>query len=465
MTSRQVCRVNNLSFSFSSSKALISELSFSLHFGQKIALVGPNGCGKTSLLKLLDSQLEAFGGTMFISSSRVCVGQHTGDLSISGGEARIACLRRAFESNSELLLLDEPTNDLDISAREWFFGSFNCFLGAMLIISHDPELLDSVDEIWELQNGSFTKHPSGFAEYVKRIEAEEQQLEKKIESIESELAKKERKAKETLAKQEKRAARGKKTGEKQNLPKVIRGAKKRQAQNTLAKLKDVHEKRVDDEKLELMAAKKKLREMSLFKWEASITRPPSGKRVCEVEGFSLKDSNINLSFVVNGSERIHLKGSNGSGKSTLLKALAQNMDALHRSRGKFYMGVPFCLFDQRLSQFKSEMYLWKWFQEKLEQDTATSRQLLGRLGFEQEEQERPVNVLSGGEKIRIELALCVNQKKTPQLLLLDEPTNHLDLSSRKILYEFLEQFEGALIVVSHDTHFLGSLEFDQVLEL
>lgn len=464
MTSLQVCRVIDLSFSFTTSEPLISGLSFNLHLGQKIALVGPNGCGKTTLLKIIDSQIDAEGECV-VTTNRHFVGQFDGDLLLSRGEAKQAVLRAALFSHIELVLLDEPTNDLDAENKAWLLKCLIDFEGALLIVSHDPVILDIVDEIWELKNGQIIKHPHGFENFVSRLNSEEASLEQKIASLESEADKRERMARTAIERQQKRSIRGHKSGIKQNLPKIVRGAKKRQAQNTLAKVKSVHESRVEDNKQLVIEAQKKLREMSMFKWDASVTRPPSAKRVCAVENFALSKHDHAISFLLTGPSRIHLKGANGSGKSTLLKALAQDSNALKRCIGKFYLGVPYCLFDQRLSQFDSNEELWQWFQRKLEWDVAKSRQLLGRLGFEQDEQSRPMKELSGGEKIRIELAVCVNQKTSPQLLLLDEPTNHLDLTSRKILVKFLKQFEGALIVVSHDAYFLSVLEFDQVVEL
>jgi ATPase subunit of ABC transporter with duplicated ATPase domains len=106
-----------------------------------------------------------------------------------------------------------------------------------------------------------------------------------------------------------------------------------------------------------------------------------------------------------------------------------------------------------------------WFQNATGLEQSLARSLLGRLGFEQDDQLRPVSVLSGGERVRLEIALALNVAAPPQMLLLDEPTNHLDLESRRILQSFVEGFEGGLVVVSHDEAFVSSLDFDAILDL
>ncbi|MBL8018121.1 MAG: ABC-F family ATP-binding cassette domain-containing protein [Leptospirales bacterium] len=462
---------DRISFSYSET-ALLRDVSFTLHLGQKAALVGPNGSGKTSLLRILAGALEATGQVQ-TSSSFAFVQQHSQNSGVSGGEARLAALREAFNSPTTLLLLDEPTNDLDEAARTWFLHSLMQFSGAALIVSHDPSVLNAVDAIYEIKHGTLIKHPPGFESFVDRVATEETSLQEQISNITSALKARERKARAVIERQEKRASRGERHGRKANLPQILRGMKKRQAQNTLARLKTVQTDRTAGEREELILARQRLRDANDFIWDGSFTRPPASKRVCEVRDFvlltetetSLRSSPRPVSFVLSGPMRVHLRGANGSGKSTLMRTLSGDGDARRRCSGDFFLGVRHSLMDQQLAQFQSSETLWSWMQPRLEQDVGSTRSILGRLGFTQDEQQRPVNQLSGGEKMRIELCLCLHRNHSPQLLLLDEPTNHLDLQSRRILGNFLSQFEGALIVSSHDIHFLNSLHFDFVVDL
>jgi ATPase subunit of ABC transporter with duplicated ATPase domains len=467
MAKANLVRISNLSFSYFESEPLIEGLSLVLSAGQRIALTGPNGCGKSTLLRLIVGQLQAREGAV-VRESRVSVlsqdasGEHP---NLSGGESRWRSFEAAFQSQADFLLLDEPTNDLDEESKMEFFQKLANFSGAALIVSHDPQVLDSVDEIWELKKGRLQKHPPGYLAYVERIEGEERRLVEQIASLERDKRDRESQARLVTERQEKRAQRGKLAGIRSNLPKIVRGHKKRKAEATLAKLNDVHSKRLQASEAELESARRRLRQISVFKWDTSVSKPPHSKRLISVLDLKMRGFQTPLSFEVLGPKRVHLAGRNGSGKSTLLRALSGDTAALSRVSGSLSVGVPFHLFDQKLSQFSSPLPLWEWFHARISRQISEARQILGRLGFEQEEQERPVLGLSGGEKVRLELAAAVYAREVPQLLLLDEPTNHLDLESRRILVEFLKSYEGALLLVSHDQRFLQSLSFDMRIDL
>jgi ATPase subunit of ABC transporter with duplicated ATPase domains len=256
--------------------------------------------------------------------------------------------------------------------------------------------------------------------------------------------------------QDKRAAQGRKAAFKANLPAIFRGTLKRRAQETAGRLDAVHEKRARADEQKLTAARHRLRQLSCFRWDTSASAPPFGKLLVRIPQLGLE---------LRGPRRLHLRGRNGSGKTTLLLAIAGDSDARRRFGGEIVVSTPVCLFDQRLARFDSAQSLWQWFGERLLSDTAAARTLLGRLGFEQQDQLRPVKCLSGGERVRLELALALLRPGPPQLLLLDEPTNHLDLESRRILTEFLRSYAGALIVVSHDERFVDSMQVDESIDL
>jgi len=457
MSVQPLLAVSRLGFSYASGEPLLADLSLTLADGERVALVGPNGSGKTTLVRLLAGELQPDSGV--IRGARpLHITQHVTaeNTARSGGEARLAALRSAFAAATRVLLLDEPTNDLDPDARVHFAEMLDDFRGAVLIVTHDPELLDRVDAIWELKNGSLQIHPPGFAAYAQRIEQEEARLRQIVDSLESEKRKAALKARIVSERQEKRAVRGEKAGKKANLPAIFAGTLKRRAQETAARLEGVHEKRLHEEERKIAAARRRLRQLSCFRWDQAACAPPAGKRLVRAERIGLE---------VRGPQRLQLRGRNGSGKTTLLAAIAGDREAQRRFGGEIQVSAPVCLFDQRLARFDSGQPLWEWFRERLVTDTAAARTLLGRLGFEQEEQLRPVSCLSGGERVRLELALALHRPETPQLLLLDEPTNHLDLESRRILTEFLRSYTGALIVASHDERFIETLRIDATLDL
>lgn len=461
-----------LHFSYNSDKKLFEGLSLSLFYGQKVALVGSNGSGKSTLLRVLSKNLAPDAGRMAGHDALIFVDQFVTascamnvDGARSGGEIRLSAIREAFEGAARVLLLDEPTNDLDVDAKAYFLKSFRKFQGALLIVTHDPVILDEVDEIWELRDRRIQKHPAGYSAYLSRIEDEERHLQNVVASLESEKKKAVSRSREVVARQEKRMERGKKAGIKSNQPKGYRGTLKRQAETTHAKVKRVHEKLVDGNTQRCHDAKVRLRQLSLFKWDSGVTRPPDSKRMIEFVEVGLPFWKKRLNLCATGPKRIHLKGANASGKSTLLQAMAGKSEAIGRTQGVIFAAEPLQVFDQKLSQFNQTIPLWRWFQGKLGVEISLARRILGRLGFEQDDQERSLSALSGGERVRIELALAVQAKTPPQLLLLDEPTNHLDIESRRILQKFVNDFQGAMVVVSHDQQFLESLIFDEVLVL
>lgn len=459
-------KADHLSFSFASKEPIFSDLHLTLT-NQKVALVGPNGSGKTTLLRILSGAVAPEEGRVSGSEHTVLIEQHISTLGtpLSGGEARLTALRDAFLSHGKILLIDEPSNDLDSDARDWLRQRIIAWKSPLLLVSHDPMILDLVDEIWELQHGKLIKHPPGFSAFVDRLNDEETRLRNELDSMRSQSKKTEAHAREVVEAQHKRMAQGKKDGIKSNLPKIIRGALKRQAEQTFAKVKAVHDDRVDQTRKRVEEIQARLRSMSMFAWDASVTRPPVGKTLIKMADVRLEKFAIPLNFQMIGPRRIHLAGKNGSGKSTLLRALAQDPDALSRLSGQLSVMTPFVLFDQTLSQFTESARLCDWFQQKTNLEVSVARTILGRLGFDQEEQLRPVAGLSGGEKVRLEIALAIHQKESPQVLLLDEPTNHLDLESRKILLEFIENFAGGMVLVSHDESLIKSLEFDEKINL
>ena len=457
MSVHSLLTATRLRFSYGSGEPLIADVSLRLSAGQRIALVGPNGSGKSTLVRLLSGELQPDAGTI-TGAPPLQVAQHvTAEISTrSGGEARLQSLRAAFSAGASVILLDEPTNDLDPDARTHFAALLDDYQGAVLMVTHDPALLDRVDEIWELRSGGLQCHAPGFAAYAQRIEQEEARLRHAIASLEQEKRRGELKAAAVHERQEKRAARGRKAGKKANLPAICRGTLQRRAEETAGKLDAVHEKRGQEDARKLTAARRRLRQLSCFRWDGAAAVPPAGKRLVQV---------ARLDFVLRGPRRVHLRGRNGSGKSTLLAAIAGDQQARQRFGGEILVGAPVCLFDQRLARFTSAQPLWDWFRGRLGTDTAAARTLLGRLGFEQEDQLRPVACLSGGERVRLELALALYLAEPPQLLLLDEPTNHLDLESRRILTDFVHGYPGALIVVSHDERFLNALRIDESIDL
>ncbi len=472
-----------------------------VHLGQKVGLVGANGSGKSSLFLLLQHQIHADRGDMsYPQDWRIAsVEQETPDLkssvldhtidgnaeyrqlelrrhsaeleggealahwhhdfdsidgystpskaarllaglgfdeaaqtrpvaSFSGGWRMRVNLARALLQPSELLLLDEPTNHLDLDAIVWLERWLNRYQGTLLVISHDREFLDNV------------------VSAIAHIEHN------KIGSYQGDYTSFERQRGEQLMQQQ--SIYEKQQVQREHLQKFVdrfkyKASKARQAQSRIKAL----------EKLQAVAPIYASNGYSFEFYEPTALSSPliSFDRVKVGYGDTVVLDQIGLNLLP--GSRIGLLGRNGAGKSTLIKLLAGVLDPItgHIEQGR-HLSVGY--FDQQQLealdlQASPLLHIQRLAKQETEQQL---RDFLGRFGFAGVRAKAPVGPLSGGEKTRLALALLVWQK--PNLLLLDEPTNHLDVDMREALVIALQEFSGAVVVVSHDRHLLRTVVDD-----
>ena len=351
---------------------------------------------------------------------------------LSGGWKMRVALARILLMNPDSLLLDEPTNHLDIESIIWLEQFLRNFEGALIMTSHDRELMNRlVTKIVEIDGGDITTHAGNYDFYEKQRDLAAVQQEAQYARQQAMLAKEQA----FIAKFKARASHA------------------AQVQSRVKKL----------EKIERVEPPKR-RKVLEFDFRAP---PRSGEDVARLEGVSkaygqrviYKD----LDLLIRRRERWCVMGVNGAGKSTLLKLIAGESQA---DSGKLTIGgsVKMAYFAQHAM-------------ELLDADTSvidtlrgafplatigTMRTLAGAFGFSGDDVEKPCRVLSGGEKARLVLATLLYDP--PNFLVLDEPTNHLDLATKEMLMKTLANFEGTMLFVSHDRQFLSVLS-NRVLEL
>ncbi|WP_299396744.1 ABC-F family ATP-binding cassette domain-containing protein [Pelagibius sp.] len=456
-------------------RPLFDGLSLTLSKGERACLVGRNGSGKSSLLKVIAGLQDLDGGERFVQPRTVVSylpqdpdfsgGGSVADYvardpaggpdapphaveaallrlsldgtrrlnSLSGGEGRRAALARCLLGDPAILLLDEPTNHLDLPTIEWLEGELQRFRGALLVISHDRSFLGSLTNttLW-LDRGRLQRLDKSFRHF---------------EAWAEELQQREAEAQHKLDRQIVR--------EERWLQRGVTARRKRN-QGRLARLQGLRKERAEW-----------LRQLGTAKLE-SASSGRSGNLVIEATGigktFETTDGPLpilqDFSTRIRRGDRLGIIGPNGAGKSTLVKILTGAMTA---DSGSLRLGsnvVPL-YFDQRRESLDPEASLW----ESLIPGGGDTLLVRGRQRhvvsylkdflFEEGQARQPVKALSGGEKARLLLARLFAQPSN--LLVLDEPTNDLDMETLDLLQEVIDDYEGTLILVSHDRDFLDRL--------
>jgi ATPase subunit of ABC transporter with duplicated ATPase domains len=379
---------------------------------------------------------------------------------LSGGQVILLALASLFLSEPDVLLLDEPTNNLDRDARALLQRAVARWPGPVVMVSHDRELLDQVDHIGELRDGSITFFGGNFSAYQQALEVEQEAAARGVRSAQGDLQRQQRELAEARIKLDRRLRFGRSQAD--NVPKIVAGAKKRAAQVSAGKLRGGHESDVAQARQQLEAAEELVRDDDLIRIDLSATRVPRSRDVAVTHDLVLRNG-VGVSLHIRGPERIGLTGPNGSGKTTLIDTLT---GAVPPRSGSVEVRVPLRLLPQRLQLLDdSETVLAAVSRHAPTADTNTLRASLARFLLDAATVARPVRMLSGGERFRATLAALLLAEPAPQLLILDEPTNNLDLDSVRQLTSALGDYEGALLVASHDERLLADLALDRRLDL
>lgn len=443
--------------------AVLENVSVTVQSGDRLGVVGHNGAGKSTLLAVLTGELAPDAGQVrqpagvtiaqlaqqpifeetatpddIVGTSweaaaaldRLGIGDRrsTPVGTMSGGERRRVALALALVKPADLLVLDEPTNHLDIDAIDWLEERLSQFTGGLVLVTHDRHLLDAVtNRVVEVDSGNLYHHDGGYRSYLEgradRIEADE-----KAETVRRNLARRE---KEWL----------------------LRGAPAR------TRKPKAHRERA--EALQVSGEKRGLRDDGLDLHQAT---PRLGDIVIELEGVqaSIEGRVLieDLTVRLDPRERLGIVGPNGTGKSTLLDVMARRREP---QAGTVIHGTTVKLgyFDQMGRDLDpGKRVIDAFTQDKGEADW-TDKALLERFWFDSATQYSPIGDLSGGERRRLQLVMLLASQ--PNVMLFDEPTNDLDLDTLRALEDHLDDWPGALVVVSHDRAFLERVVTDVIV--
>ncbi|MFG2855956.1 ABC-F family ATP-binding cassette domain-containing protein [Streptomyces mirabilis] len=375
---------------------------------------------------------------------------------VSGGESVLLRLAALLLRRPDILLLDEPTNNLDLYARRRLYAAVEAWSGVMVVVSHDRELLDLVDQIADLRSGEVTWYGGNFSAYEEVLAGEQEAAERMVRVAEADLKKQKRELVDAQVKLARRKRYGQKMFEQKREPKIVMGARKRAAQESAGKHRIMHEEKLAEAKDRLDDAVEAVRDDDEIRVDLPYTAVPPGRTVLTLENLELRyGARVNGVFDLRGPERIALIGRNGAGKTTLLRTIAGELEAVS---GQALAHVPLRFLPQRLDVLDGELTV----AENVARfaTAATNNRVRARLArflFKGAKADQQAATLSGGERFRATLAALMLAEPAPQLLMLDEPTNNLDLASVRQLTTALESYEGALIVASHDLPFLESI--------
>ena len=384
---------------------------------------------------------------------------------LSGGEAMQVALTGVRLARPAVALLDEPTNNLDASARARLYAAVDAWPGALVVVTHDRELLEHVDAIADLGRPGTPVYGGTFSEYAQYRAVLQEAAERDLRDAEAALRVARREAVEEETKLARRAAGGRKAAASNRYPPIVAGAKKRAAEVSAGRVRGIHADRVGRAAAERSRADLAARADDVIRIDLPATAVPAGKSVLAIESAGRVLS-------LWGGERIRLAGDNGAGKSTLVD-LVLGRDVPHRAAvfgDTLSVVTPVAVPVGHLAQRTLEL---DGFPDALTAVCSAApgrtpheaRVILARLLLRRDAVTRPVPALSGGERFRVALARVLFAEPAPRLLVLDEPTNNLDMTSVDQLVQALEDYRGALVVVTHDDHLARDLRVDATWEV
>lgn len=447
-------------------KMILEDLSCSVDEGDKIGIIGINGTGKSTLLRIIAGEEEADEGKIIFSNGMtigwmgqnpefdeessilkyVCEGKKIEDdygyesdakamltvlelenfdekiKNLSGGQKKRAALCKVLLQKPDILILDEPTNHLDNKMSDWLENYLKSFRGVLLMVTHDRYFLDKVtNHIWEVESGKVYYYDENYSGY----------LERKAEREERELAS-ERKRQSIL---------------RSEVKWVMRGARARSTKQK-ARLERF-------EQLKAMDSPKTAKQVEMGSVGTRL-----GKKTIELydisKAYGDKVLFKHFSYIFKRFERIGFVGHNGCGKSTLMKILA---DLEQADSGAIEWGetIKIGYFAQECEVMDERERVIDYIKDAAEyvrtsEGLVSASKMLERFLFSSDMQYTPIAKISGGERRRLYLLKVLMQ--SPNVLILDEPTNDLDIATLRVLEDFLDEFAGIVITVSHDRYFL-----------
>jgi ATPase subunit of ABC transporter with duplicated ATPase domains len=387
---------------------------------------------------------------------------------MSGGQRTRAGLAALMFAEPDALLLDEPTNHLDREGRTQVAEALSGWAGCVIVASHDRELLDAMDRIVELSTLGARTYGGGYSAYRKAKAAELEAAEAGLAQAEQDVTEGQARARIAAERKARTDRQGRALRASGSQSKLVLNAARERSEGSGGASARLRTRRADQADDALQAARAAVEVLQPLAMEVPPSGLVPGRDVLTIEGLTFgydpaRPILHELSFAIRGPERIAVMGPNGAGKSTLLACI---MGALEPQAGIAHLHVPAALLDQDVGLLNPQETVRDAFARIDPEATENARRaVLARFLFRGEDALRRVGDLSGGQRLRAGLACTLGHSQPRQLLLLDEPSNHLDLEATETLEAALRDYDGALLVVSHDAQFLERIEIEREVEL
>lgn len=525
--------LQNISYAHPNQELLFDRIHLSIDAHEKIALVGNNGTGKSTLLKLIAGELHPSAGQCIVHTQPYYVPQHFGQFdhlsvaqvlrvdqkhkalqailaggnteqnlhlldndwnidercmqaleewqlqnisldtmfaTLSGGQKTKLFLAGILIHQPELVLLDEPSNHLDAAGRKLLYDFIASAKCALIVVSHDRKLLNLLPTTCELSPAGLAKYGGNYTFYAQQKQLENDALQHDIHAKEKALRQARDKKQEIMERQQRSDARGKKKQEKAGIAKIMMNTLRNHAENSTAKSKQVHSQKIGSIAEDLKSLRNSVPAIDTMQFGFEDASLHKNKILFTANAINvLFDEkplwDTPLSFQVNSGERIWLKGMNGSGKTTLLKIFLNRLQpgtgVVYRAMEQsVYIDQEYSLINNALTVYEQAEHFNNSYLLVHEIKTRLNRFLFGK-----ESWEKSCAVLSGGERMRLLLCCLSISSHAPDLIVLDEPTNNLDIQNIEILAAGIRAYNGTLLVVSHDEHFIEEVGIDRILSL
>lgn len=525
--------LQNISYTHPNKDVLFSDINLTVNNNEKTALIGNNGVGKSTLLKIIAGELQPSNGQISVETEPYYVPQIFGQFNhltiaqalqiedklnalkeilngntseenfnllnddwtiedrcnealnywqlnelnvsqkmeaLSGGQKTKVFLAGISIHQPELILLDEPSNHLDIVSRKLLYDFIQTTKSTLIVVSHDRKLLNLLDTVCELSKNGIKVYGGNYDFYAEQKQIENNALSQDIQSKEKALRKAKEKERETLERQQKLDSRGKGKQEKAGVARIMMNTLRNNAENSTSKLKSIHAEKIGGISQDLQELRSSLPDIDKMKFGFDNSALHKGKILFTATdiNFGYESKSLwknNLNFQITSGERIALKGTNGSGKTTLIKLVLGDIEpqtgTIYRAdNNAIYIDQDYSLLDNKLKVY-----------EQAEQFNISALQeheikiRLNRFLFTKDDWDKPCSALSGGERMRLLLCCLTISSKSPDIIIFDEPTNNLDIQNVEILTTAINEYQGTLIVVSHDETFLEQINIERTIEL